>query len=389
MNTSPPGPQRPVWRDADDTQLATQVARNPGDYLDERADIGRAVAPGVRELFIACEVGIALQQQFEHLPQPFVAVHDLGCQATGHLLSSIALATGRAGETLVIRRTGYGTVLASIDYVDCHTPAGPVRLYSTAVDADTQTRQAITRVLLDHAPLSVVLVGEHPAHVLEGLFTELRATASTSSGGHHELLFLPLGSPVLLQPRAQAFANVTARTVRLGPQVATPAEAWRPLRAAWNALPGPAAALPAMPSPDAEQTTAPLTRPLVPSPSGTLPSFMHQVGALPGVVCAGLFEIATSRVLDAFGPRDAATELARRGTLLLAAAATSRRQLGLVGPALELVVHGSSQGNAVHVLARRPDWALHLVYTPALADWPQLRQRIEQIEAALPRHTPS
>ena len=42
-----------------------------------RQEIGRPVGNDVRELFVACAPGEALQQQFEHLHPEFIAVHDL------------------------------------------------------------------------------------------------------------------------------------------------------------------------------------------------------------------------------------------------------------------------------------------------------------------------
>jgi hypothetical protein len=54
---------RSQQRADEDTQFATQFQRSPGDYLGSAPDIGRVVSHGVRELFISCEIGYALQQQ--------------------------------------------------------------------------------------------------------------------------------------------------------------------------------------------------------------------------------------------------------------------------------------------------------------------------------------
>ena len=101
------------------TALATQVMNR--DDLDRSAaqqDIGRAVDDHVRELFVSCAPGEALQQQFEHLRPDFVAVHDLGTRSSRQLLRGIAAACSRPVHKLMLRRQGQGTPLASIDYVD-------------------------------------------------------------------------------------------------------------------------------------------------------------------------------------------------------------------------------------------------------------------------------
>lgn len=388
-----------------DTEFATQLARSPQDYLDARTDIGRAVGNGVRELFVACEVGEALAQQFEHAPQHFIALHDLGCKASRQFLDSVATACGQTIERLMIRRTGYGTVLATIEHVDCPTEDGYVRLYSTDTDADSAARHSISRALMDHAVLSAIMVGEHPAHMLQRLLSEL-AQAHSTAAYCRDVLLLPFGPPHLLQPHAQAFANATSRTVRLGPRVGTPAQVWTPLRAAWNGLQssrgeGLGPLLPALsidvpssmqrpqpPGSNADRVTA--VAPGVDS-SAKLPrtvrDLVQPLAAVPGVVALCAFEIATSRVLAQAGPPALAQELARRGTLLLAAAGASRRQLSLLGPALEVVVIGAPQSSAVHMLSTQLGWALHVVFDTGTTDWSALRERLQQLQAPRP-HAP-
>ena len=101
------------------TALATQVMnREELERSAAQQDIGRAVDEHVRELFVSCAPGEALQQQFEHLRPEFIAVHDLGTRSSRQLLRGIAAACSQPMHKLMLRRQGHGTPLAAIDYVD-------------------------------------------------------------------------------------------------------------------------------------------------------------------------------------------------------------------------------------------------------------------------------
>ena len=64
-------------RDDDDDLHQTQIQRSVRDYLDEPADIGRAVGNHTRELFVSCEPAEALQQQLEFLRPSYIVLHDI------------------------------------------------------------------------------------------------------------------------------------------------------------------------------------------------------------------------------------------------------------------------------------------------------------------------
>jgi predicted amidohydrolase YtcJ len=49
------------------------------------------------------------------------------------------------------------------------------------------------------------------------------------------------------------------------------------------------------------------------------------------------------------------------------------------------VVNGGAHSLGLRVLASQPEWAVHIVFTPAQADWPQLRPQLQALDAALPR----
>jgi hypothetical protein len=155
---------------------------------------------------------------------------------------------------------------------------------------------------------------------------------------------------------------------RTAPTASTAAPSSRP------GLLTPSTAAPAMP---AAASPAPRANPLE--------RYVRGLGAMPGVVSGCVFEIQTSRVLAHLGARGPAIELARRGTTLLAAAGHARKQLVLAGRPDEVVVNGGAHSMGLRVLMSQPEWAVHLVYTPAQADWPQLRPQLMALDAALPR----
>lgn len=484
-------------RPDEDTQFATQFQRSPVDYLGGAPDIGRVVGAGVRELFISCEIGDALEQQFEHLQPSFIALHDQGCVVSRRLLAAVATASGQAIERLVVRRAGFGTVIATLEYIDCSCTNGrSVRIYSTDADADSQSRQSISRVLLTHATLGAILLGDLPGHALLDLLEPLRQAVALPTWEGQQLLFLPLGpGPAAGQAVHEKLHNAVV-PVAVSPRVTIPAEAWAHLHTAWNhlqrqldpdlgglqlvplseaatqltqgrsnlpapvspptaslasppaaaALPSPAglpAARPAGPTlvsrngqalpgsttgalTSSGQSGAPVVQAdraggdTVPQPLRSLPAhavagqpsapgasspllsvggtppghgtaggglggYLRGLAAVQGLVAACVFEVTTSRLLAHLGDRNLATELARRGTTLLAASSQARKQLQLGGGSDEVLIRGGAQSLAIRVLASQPEWAVHLIFTASQIEWGPLRNQLIALDNALQR----
>lgn len=377
-----------------ESQIHTLIAPNPGDYLGERPDIGRAVGNQTRELFVSCEVGDALQQQFDHLQPSYIALHDLACHAASHLLQAVAAAAGRPVQRLVIRRQGYGTTLASLEFVDCPTShQSVVRIYSTDADTDTQSRTALTRVLLSRATLSVVMMGDLPGHAVPEQLQPLRELlfSPTWECPHLQLMPLAPATAIALKSVAGGLTAGAGVQTRLAPMVSRPAEAWAYLSATWNHIQaqlhpdGQGMALLDTLAPSREVRQAmPDTRSGSARPK-PMERFVHEVSALPGVRDICLFEVSTSRVLAHAGVHPKPTELARRGTLLLAAAASNRKQLDIDGPTDELLLMGGLHAQGLRMLHSHPGIAMHVIFTPTQTDWPQLRPKLMALDAALPR----
>jgi ribose 5-phosphate isomerase A len=85
-------------RDDDDDLHQTQIQRSVRDYLDEPADIGRAVGNHTRELFVSCEPAEALQQQLEFLRPSYIVLHDIASRGARRMLHAVAAAAGAAGN---------------------------------------------------------------------------------------------------------------------------------------------------------------------------------------------------------------------------------------------------------------------------------------------------
>jgi hypothetical protein len=402
----PPGdlpPTRTVGGDSQgalssgfDSPQATQLLQYESDYLDDRPDIGRAIGEGVRELFISTEPATALEQQFEFRRPSFVALHDLNCTTSRKLLAAVAASFNRPVHRLEIRRHGYGTTYASIEFVDCPSSLGvPVRLYSTDIDADTQTRQALARVLMGHSVITVMMVGDMASHTLTQQLDRLRQQMAEPSWSCRHLQFMPLFPSAWLEPAMAELGRASGAETRLTPQVTRPLDAWTFLSAAWNQLQaqrhphGKAPLLgPLSVNPGNAAATMPRAAPAAAAASSTgasgdLERLVQGIADLPGVTSCCVFELTSSRTLAQVGMEPAPVELARRGTTLMALARNTRKQLGLPGQADEVLIMGGAPALAVRALTSRPELAVHVAFTPAKADWPVLRPRIMALDATL------
>lgn len=375
----------------------TQIQRSFDDPLDNALDIGRPVGNHTRELFVSCEPGEALQQQFEYLRPSYIALHDVASRGARRLLHAIASAAGRPVERLSIRRQSYGTVLATIDYVDCPANGGQrVRLYSTDVDADTATRTALARVLAARATQSVILIGDVPPHALSDALQPLREAMFRPDWQCTHLQFMPLAasSQAALAGLVAALGPGSGVSCHVAPRVSRPAEAWGFISDSWNRLQAtlrPDGSGPTLSPLAAGRDTLqampelPTTPAALASRAHPLDRFVLEAHALAGVQSACLFDVATSRVIAHAGAAFHASDLARRGSLLLAAGTSTRRQLHLTGQADEVLVMGGQEALGVRALHTQPGLALHLVYDPTSTSWTQLRPRLMAMDAALPR----
>lgn len=401
------------------TSLATQFLTDEDDYLaPEKSDIGRQTGTNERELFVSCAPAEALQQQFEHLHPEFIAIHDVATSSSRKLLAGIAAASGRAMQKLTIRRQGYGTPLATLEFIELPTADGSLlRVYSTEVDADTTARHGIARMLLGFSRLGVVMVGDLPAHAIASAIKPLQEAMLTGPWPNRQMLLLPLASASTLVSQGMALSRETGVSVRTTPQVARPADAWGFINGTWNrlreqsqpdgrAIPalvgtgaGPAARGPAatgaaaatIPSQlSAAPTLAMRPMPTVPAagaraaaavPESLLERYVLQLIELGGMVSCCIFDVATGREITHAGASPGAADLATHGTELLAAIGASSRKLGLGHTLPEAAITLGSHHLLIRAVPRHPGLALHAVLDKAQANLTLARLQVLRLDS--------
>ncbi|HEY0855451.1 MAG TPA: hypothetical protein VGE16_00235 [Albitalea sp.] len=388
------------------TRAQTQIARSEEDYLDSaHQDIGRPVGTDQHELFVSCDAGPAMQQQFEHLHPEFIAIHDVATHSSRKLLAGVAAASKGAVQKLLIRRQGYGTTLATIEFVELPTAeGGKLRIYSTEVDADTTSRHALARTLLAFSTLGVILVGDVPGHSMTGVFKPLHEDMIAGPWPNRNLLLLPLSAANALVTQGMELARGTGVNVRTTPQVARPADAWNFISTTWgrlrqelrgqasepvsaNSRAQPPRAMPAT----GARAGAPL--PLRPMPAlptqssrdaaarDPLSRYVQQLSELTGMVSCCVFEVATGRDLVHAGASPGAKDLAEHGADLLASMLSTSRTLGLGHALPEAAITLGAHHLVLRAVPKHPGLALHAVLDKTHANLTLARLQIMRMDA--------
>jgi hypothetical protein len=440
-----PSPAAARYREAPDawastraqTALATQVLGDE-EYLAVEQEVGRQIGNNERELFVSCAPAEAMQQQFEHLQPDFIAVHDIATQSSRKLLAGIAAASGQSTQKLFIRRQGYGTPLATLEFVELPASDGrTLRLYTTEADADTPSRHALAKILLGYSRLAVVMVGDLPGHAIAGALKPLNEDILAGPWPSRHLLILPLGSASQLGTHATDLGRGTGVTVRTTPQVARPADAWSFITATWGRIrdmaegaegpraqclqarhvqPEAAAGATGLPSGDTlpmedpapKAASAPLD--LLPMPQislGAPPSggsappaapvasaharaastasvldrYVRAVAELNGVVSAAIFEVSGGRAVAHAGASPSAPELGQHGAALLAVMSGTSRALGFGHLTPEAAVTLGSHHLLLRAVPKQPGLALHAVLDKTSANLTLARLQVQRLDS--------
>ena len=403
------------------TRAQTQLARDEKDYLAtpaEERDIGRQVGTNQYELFVSCDAGPALQQQFEHLHPEFIALHDMATKSTRKLLEGVAKASQREVQSLTIRRQGYGNTLATIVFVELPSPDGSLlRIYSTEADAETTSRHAIARMLLAFSTLGVVMVGDVPGHSMGGVFKPLHEDMLTGPWPNRHLLLLPLSAANALVTQGMELSRGTGVNVRTTPQVARPADAWNFISSTWTRLRqelragGAAPHAGSRPAPLASQSNrapwpAPATRPASsnpPRPTEPLPlrpmpamptaasraaaprdilsRYVQQLSELTGMVSVCVFEVASGRDRLHAGASPGPADLAEHGSELLAAMLSTSRTLGLGHALPEAAITLGAHHLVLRAVPKHTGLAIHAVLDKTHANLTLARLQIMRMDA--------
>ncbi len=391
------------------TALATQFMRDADDYLNtEKKEIGRQVGANERELFVSCAPPEALQQQIDHVHPEFIAVHDIGTTSSRRLLAGIAAASQRSVQKLLIRRQGYGTPLATLEFIELPTSDGSkLLMYSTEVDADTVARQGLARILLANSRLGVIMVGDLPAHSLEAAFKPLRDDIVVGPWMNRHLLLLPLAGASTVATLATELGRGTGIDVRTTPQVTRPADAWGFINGTWariretspvtSATPA-ATARASRPAPPLQREAAAPPPPLAMRPMPAVPSarsrtpdpaaapalldrYVHQLAELTGMVSCCVFELSSGRALAHAGASPGADELASHGTELLSSIAGTCRAMGLGHAIPDAAITLGAHHLLLRAVPKHPGLALHAVLDKTHANLTLARLQVQRMDA--------
>lgn len=406
------------------TALATQIMRPEELESVGSRDIGRQVGNNERELFVSCAPPEALQQQFEHLNPEFIVVHDIGTTSSRKLLAGIAAASKRSVQRLFIRRQGYGTPLATLEYVELPTADGSaLRMYSTEADADTVSRHGLARTLLAFSRLGVVMVGDLPVHALEAAFKPLHDDMLGGTWHNRHLLLLPLAGAAAVSSQGAELGRDTRVEVRTTPLVTRPADAWSFINGTWARIreqsPAPARtpSAPATgsrfpriseepvvpvrnaPPPVTERAMAPTMpmplemRPMPEVPttkaqaqarataSGLLDRYVHQLGELTGMVSVCVLELSSGRPVAHAGASPGPADLAAAGTELLASISATCRQLGLGHALPDAAITLGAHHLLLRAVPKHPGLALHAVLDKSHANLTLARLQVQRMDA--------
>ena len=397
------------------TALATQVMRDNDDERDPHSrEIGRQVGPNERELFVSCAPAEALQQQIDHLHPEYIAVHDVGTTSSRRLLAGIAAASKRAVQKLHIRRQGYGTALATMEFVELPTTDGTrLLMFSTEVEADTVSRHDLARTLMANSRLAVIMVGELPNHALEAAFKPLHGDILAGGWTNRHLLVLPLTGASTVAAVAAELGSGTVVDVRTTPQVTRPADAWgfingtlARIRDQWASRgePAPAArtaTFPRIPEQAVSPPPAPLAMrpmPAVPTsrqhpaaaaaPAHILDRYVHQLGELTGMVSCCVFELSSGRPLAHAGASPGADDLAGHGTELLASIAGTCRAMGLGHAIPDAAITLGAHHLLLRAVPKHPGLALHAVLDKTHANLTLARLQVQRMDAIFDEAAP-
>ncbi|MET0335730.1 MAG: hypothetical protein ABW190_15785 [Rhizobacter sp.] len=404
------------------TAVPTQVQPREEDESDPALrDIGRQVSPTQRELFVSCDPAEAMQQQFDHLQPEYIVLHDMGTNSSRKLLAGVAAASGRAVQKLVVRRQGYGTPLATLEFVDFPVAGQSLRLYTTEADADTHQRHELARVLLGYSRLGVVMVGDMPPHLLSSSFEPLREAMIKPDWHNRHMLLLPLSASTALGNIGTDLARGTGVNVRTTPQVTRPADAWSFISGTWNrlreqihtdtglglpALPGAnsrpagaAASAPLVTAPGAlSPAPAPVSSPaplaMTPMPSvggaretqagdGPMVRYVNQLVDLPGMVSVGIFDVQTGNGLLHAGARPGGAELGQHGASLMAAMVHTARTLGMGHALPQAAITLGTHHLVLRAIPHHPGLALHAVLDKTHANLTLARLQIARMDSVL------
>ena len=425
-----------VWQPTRvETALATQIQHDEADYLAaDKEDVGRQTSANQHELFVSCDATLALRQQFEHLAPEFIAVHDLATVSARKLIAGIAEASQLAVQSLTIRRQGYGTALARVEFIELASAEGRVvRMYATETEGDTAARHGIARTLLAFSRLAVIIVGELPAHAIASALRAQQDQVHAGPWSNRELLLLPLGAGSSLSTHGAELGRATGINVRTTPQVLRPADAWGYIDGTWGHLraalhppaepawadtrvmseptlemPSTAAVPPSAVRPatrtEPRSTALPSAAPARASPNplamrpmptvasaesraaapaSPMQRYVQRLSELPGMASCCVFDVNTGLEVAHAGASPDAADLAMHGKALLASMSACSRRLGLGHTLPEAAITLGSHHLLLRAVPGHAGLALHAAIDKSSANLTLLRLQVQRLDTTV------
>ncbi len=382
-------------RRADLDTPATQLVTDRDTYLGQgRHDVGRRIADDEVELFISSDVASALQGEFQQHTSEFIALHDVGTRATLRLLGSLASASAAPVQRLTVRRQGQGIALAVLQFVEVAlSDDSRVRVYSTDIEADSQTRHLLAPLLLARSRLGVLMVGELPPHAMSSALAPLHDALARGPWPNRELLVVPVGASTALAAQAAWLTGMSGVEIHVTPSASKPKQAWAYVGGAWNRSQGqgPQArvmqtvlerAVPRPGVPKAEATTEPmgLGPTLEPAPtSSAWQAFADRCSSLKGLVACAVFDTDSLRTLAHSGSPANAARLAKHGATLLTQMQVSARALGLDSAPTEAVISTGTHHLLLRHIHGRAGVAVHMMLLADQTTSSQARADLDRI----------
>lgn len=380
------------------TQVATQIMEEQAPTQALR-DLGKQVSPTLRELFVVCDPSEALRQHFELGVTPFVLLHDLGTTAARAFLQGLSERSGWRLQTLSIRRQGFGTVLASLSYLDCPLASGTLRVYLADVQAEPREQVAVRRLLS----------GLATAHVLIGALQPPPNVAARVAAWRDDLLaaqtsgrFAVLALPQVRDPDWMMSLSALARTprwqVEVGPASQTVAANWTLMATYWNRLAQTAApgAVPQIDrlnlswtpeAPPAPRVPTPMpvvngaaasAAPQAAAPAVTLAAHLGALLSQTGALRACVFALANREVWAQTAGANGA-EMAEQGHALLMSVARMGSSLA-VGRSVREAHVTLGEAQVLLRATRLCSGGVLMLILPRDADITRVRERVEDYE---------
>lgn len=380
------------WSEA--TQLVTEILDQSATRANEGGDLGKQVSEHVREMFVVCDPAEALRQHFEMGVPPFLALHDLGTGLSREYLAVLARASGWPLRRLHIRKQGFGTLLATLHYIECPaTQQRSLRLYASEAEAESSVRVALRRQLLASAWTHALLLEELPEQMAALAIACLRDDLLGRKNAAMSMLVLPQSRAPQVQQQAQALQHVGSVRIEVAPATSAIQPSWALLSTYWNreaaaakgsdlpmlsritldAQPTGAFAPRAHPVPAA----APPNTPSPLNPHDYLTLVMGRTQARAGCV----FNVAT-RGVEAHAGALSAPEMAQQGLAMLMAVARVGDGLALGRSVSEVTTTLGDVQVVIRPTRLRAGCVLMLLL-PRMMDTAAWRRAIEQIDAAL------